>query len=1024
MTSEDPQTTELPRGKLVARLSELLELLRPYAAAQAQLDLINIVSFRQTWHRDELAATIAAVAAVDPESLDTLRKIVNTWWIEVVVPPIESDKFASSDAPDLEDLQEGEAEQDEDAERFAAVVRQQLRTPRMRWVTWAACGLIAAAGLITAFFYIAPDVGGTTITFPCGGEECVSPIAPEEVPKLLLLLAAFTFVATIALSVTIQLPDFFNRRARRTAQRQEQEMTGDMPEGSSFLPLGLIGGHSVTLLDRDTKAGLARAIPMRDDDAVSSRLDEGATVQKWSNTGRPSVVFRPIRVPWTVIIFDDRSSAARPWAKVADQVADVFESGGVNYLRAEYNGRMDRIRFEDGQERSTQALISMDALIVICSDGAALLDPDNVEEDVLMLRRLTASRRVLWVDDREPRFWQPHTDVHLRMRPALPVCAADDASLLAMVATLGSGYSAPPNEWPEDRTRPVFLSSDLAHGTRRALILGDAVDWAAACSVIQPISVGLADAIRQAFFPHLTALAFGRLASLDSVQLTLDGLSFSPKDLQYLRRRFSHRTPEARQEQVFALIEASIAEFQSDLKIDRESLAARMLQLHEATFLYDRGQTEGAEKLGALSQTLLLDRARDVVERHVMPQQASRSSADVPQFREPEDFPATWEHLRLLARPPALELPRPWVLSNAPSARLPLEGVGHACAFDPQRGRTLILGEDGKLVLAGIDGEQILATENRIEASREVTLALSRNGDLAAVAAESYVNLYAASNGFEYVQLESPVELREVHFHDMAFFEPSENERYLTVTRGSGDLLMFQLTGDVAERLNVDLGETSQVIAMYPDDALSSGRLYALTFDGLYEFLSQNEDLAPRTKEGSDFGPPLPTRLLRTEGLDWVKQMETVDAIAVCRVQAPHDPEPDPSQVILAVARSERLYVQFPDGQFYGPWVLPPGRVSAMEIGDRQDPTGPSITVLVDGVVEILHAKTGVRLNSRNDANQGRHAALGVDRSVALIWTEQRDALEIYSFERPNVESPEDVLDEPEAARNRPEQAA
>lgn len=1016
--------TELPRGRVVARLSELLVLLRPYAAAQAQLDLINIVNFRPTWSREELAATIAAVAAADAESLDTLRETVNTWWTEVVVPPIELDEVASLDALYMEDLQEPEAEQEKDIDRFATVVRQQFRTPVLRWVTWAASGLVSAAGLIGMFLYIAPDLGSTPVAFPCGGEECELPIAPEEVPKLLLLLAAFTFVATIAFSVTIQLPDFFNRRARRAAQRQEQEITGDMPEGSSFLPLGLIGGDSITLLDRDAKAGLARAIPMRDDDAVSSRLDEGATVQKWSKTGRPSVVFRPIRVPWSVIILDDRSSAARPWAKAADQVADAFESGGVNYLRAEYNGRMDRIRFGDGQERSMQVLISMDSLIVICSDGAALLDPDNVEEDVLMLRRLSASRRVLWVDDREPRFWQPHTDVHLRMRPALPVCAADDMSLIGMAAKLGSGYSTLQNEWPEDRTRAVVLSSDLAHGTRRALILGDAVDWAAASSVIQPISVGLADAIRQAFFPHLSALAFGRLALLDGVQLTSDGLSFSPKDLQYLRRRFSQRTPEIRQEQIFALIEASIAEFQRDLTIDEESLAARMLQLHEATFLYDRGQTKGAEKLGDLSQTLLLDRARDVVERHVMPQQASRSSADVPQFRKPEDFPATWEHLRLLARPPALELPRPWVLSEAPSARLRLEGLGNACAFDPQTGRMIVLGQDGQLVLGGIDGEHVLVSESRIEASREVSLALSRKGVFASVAGESHIELYTSTTGITYLPQESPVELREIHFQDMAFFEPSENECYLAVIKGSGELLLFQLTAEVAERLNVDLGETTQVIAIYPDDALSSGRLYALTFDGLYEFLSQNEDLAPRTKEGADFGPPLPARLIRTEGLDWVKQMKTVDAIAVCRVQAPVDPEPDPSQVILAVAKSERLYVQFPDGQVYGPWSLPPGRVSAMEIGDRQDPTGPSITLLVDGVVEILHAQTGVRLNSRHDANQGRHAALGVDRNVALIWTEQRDALEIYSFERPNVESPEDELDEPEAARNRPEQVA
>lgn len=91
----------------------------------------------------------------------------------------------------------------------------------------------------------------------------------------------------------------------------------------------------------------------------------------------------------------------------------------------------------------------------------------------------------------------------------------------------GRGIGAPA------QTRAPQQSAVMApRWTRRVhALLGSAVGWARHCAVVEPISVALAESIRQAFHPRLPWIAFSRLCALPGSTMELEGLRFDLGDV-------------------------------------------------------------------------------------------------------------------------------------------------------------------------------------------------------------------------------------------------------------------------------------------------------------------------------------------------------------------------------------------------------------------------------------------------------------------------------------------------------------
>ncbi|MCI5144241.1 MAG: formylglycine-generating enzyme family protein, partial [Candidatus Electrothrix sp. AR3] len=120
------------------------------------------------------------------------------------------------------------------------------------------------------------------------------------------------------------------------------------------------------------------------------------------------------------------------------------------------------------------------------------------------------------------------------------------------------------------------LRGDAELGLQLEARLGDALPWAQACSLLQPMPLGLADQLRN-FFPRLPAERLERLMALPGTSLGRGGISFSSVMLPLLRQGLSTRVEEEKQEKILACIlgqlEKTWTEEYGQQAANKESLA-------------------------------------------------------------------------------------------------------------------------------------------------------------------------------------------------------------------------------------------------------------------------------------------------------------------------------------------------------------------------------------------------------------------------------------------------------------------
>ncbi|MCP4688043.1 MAG: hypothetical protein GY859_08340, partial [Desulfobacterales bacterium] len=103
------------------------------------------------------------------------------------------------------------------------------------------------------------------------------------------------------------------------------------------------------------------------------------------------------------------------------------------------------------------------------------------------------------------------------------------------------------------------------------LFLGDALVWAQDCSLVQPVTEGLADALRVKFHPNLPPDRIECLYNLPNTTRTDDGLNFSLEQLKILRQGFQIHRGEAEREEVADFILEQIEA--AEPEVEKDSLA-------------------------------------------------------------------------------------------------------------------------------------------------------------------------------------------------------------------------------------------------------------------------------------------------------------------------------------------------------------------------------------------------------------------------------------------------------------------
>ncbi|VFM95689.1 MAG: PEGA domain-containing protein [Candidatus Kentron sp. G] len=381
---------------------------------------------------------------------------------------------------------------------------------------------------------------------------------------------------------------YFERRIRLPAP------PGWDPDKPRRFSLAGVGGPPAPLLDRDTLGEAADLISYFQSARPAERLDVPATIQaSLAAGGVPTLCFHRRRRIRTVLILRDRR-AETGWNHAAQELTANMARHGVPVILGTFQGSPERFRVAGEGVRYLEDLEDLEdergaVIVLIFSDGHRLA-PTPVWRD------LRHWPQVAWLDDREPNLWPAD---HPARRHGIPLYTADGpgirAALVGLLGERGVGARGPAPE-----RGPVSQCIGEPTAASLALALGDALAWAEDCAVLQPVSLGLADALRCRFHGHLPPTRLARLLALPGVHRTVEGIVFPPPVRRLLKQGFvRRRSPDGRRAVLGFLRE----ELDKARPVADGGLSELDWQSRRALLSLELG--EPAPELGALAQTPL-----------------------------------------------------------------------------------------------------------------------------------------------------------------------------------------------------------------------------------------------------------------------------------------------------------------------------------------------------------------------------------------------------------------------------------
>lgn len=452
----------------------------------------------------------------------------------------------------------------------------------------------------------------TTTTVP-EPKETVT-VTPDGKPTPVALDRTFEDAAGVAGVVVFAA---FLAWAVYSATRKRDE-EGEPPrwskDGPRLFPTGSIGGRVPPRLDNATLDAVADSLGYFRSESVSRVLDVRASIQATSrNGGMPVTVFRRRKQLRSVVVLEDERAEPLAWNPAPREIAEGLTRRGVSLLYGRFSGSPERFWTADGAVYQLEDLDAERAsiLLLVFSDAKGL----RRHRDRITLERLANWPMVAWMELREPRFWDRSTA--LVAGYGIPVYPATPEGLARATARFvtESGPRADDATAALRNDPPSAVADSEAHVEH---LLGDALRWAQACAMIQPVSPGLADALRRAFLPHLPPERVERLHRLPGTTRTVAGLRFSTPVLATLRAGFAIYWDDAEQEAVLAFILARIRDVEPP---ETDSLAHLAWEWSIERVRLELDPDRAVERIAELAKTPLGNAIRANLDDVVLPGQ-------------------------------------------------------------------------------------------------------------------------------------------------------------------------------------------------------------------------------------------------------------------------------------------------------------------------------------------------------------------------------------------------------------------
>ncbi|MGA1839917.1 MAG: formylglycine-generating enzyme family protein [bacterium] len=373
---------------------------------------------------------------------------------------------------------------------------------------------------------------------PLPQEERVPPLPPDE------SLKHETWPHTLRFSdiwVTAGKIDIITDEVPQLKDDEEESLVWD-PHLPHLFPWYEVGGQAPPRVDPATLDFLADCMGYYQTEAPGRRLDVIRSIRAGIEAGGlPRFIFEPARMLRTLVILEDMSARARQWNPVAEELARDMELHGVTVLRGRFNTSPLHFIIESGEILHLED-IEYDrtgAILLIFSDSQCLRSGDPE----MILDELRTWPNLAWLDLREPRSWDRPTFIVKRF--GIDVHPASRKGIECAMRRFLTEEGSLPDWFSETRACKEHYRTDMSLERYIANVLDRAIPWAESCALLQPVGYGLAERLRESFFPKIPAESIGRFHDLPDTTITSEGIHFSDEVCRILKRGFhDHIEPE------------------------------------------------------------------------------------------------------------------------------------------------------------------------------------------------------------------------------------------------------------------------------------------------------------------------------------------------------------------------------------------------------------------------------------------------------------------------------------------------
>jgi hypothetical protein len=421
-------------------------------------------------------------------------------------------------------------------------------------LTLAAVLSYAVYRLTITFFQSTPSTGGSGVSHQQSNNNNNArpgPDAPYTPPTssvngsdLILFLFGF-FVASLLIG---ELFAFFGYRSGR---EPSSEFDPDAPRQFSTRR---IGEDSISFLSQEDLDGAADAVNYFSTWHRNKHLDLKATVDATGRGGGlPQLVFERINELRCVYVFEDAYAEPLAWNRTATELTTALTLRGVQVQSGRFCGSPDKFWMLGGEVLSIEDLhqSSDNSLFLFFSDGKQL----SHVHDEASLRSLSRLPFAAWLDLRDPMFWDE--SAAFVEHYGIPLFHSDgNGVLLALETVLSEKREVSPTI--DSHVRTVYYSSMDNLYAYTEYVLGEALPWAQACAMIQPLPLGLASLLRERFQPSLPPQRIELLFRLPGTWWDASGVRFSLRILNVLRSGFASRVSLRKQEEILDYLIAQI----------------------------------------------------------------------------------------------------------------------------------------------------------------------------------------------------------------------------------------------------------------------------------------------------------------------------------------------------------------------------------------------------------------------------------------------------------------------------------